>query len=76
MAKPKKVYVCQACGSSSHRWQGQCADCAEWNTLVAETYAPGKVINLLSIGSAQQVMLEVRFSDRRCEETFRRRRQN
>ena len=36
MAKPKKVYVCQACGSSSHRWQGQCADCAEWNTLVEE----------------------------------------
>ena len=30
---------------------------------VAETYAPGKVINLLSIGSAQQVMLEVRFSE-------------
>ena len=30
---------------------------------VAETYAPGKVINLLSVGSAQQVMLEVRFSE-------------
>jgi pilus assembly protein CpaC len=30
---------------------------------VAESYAPGKVINLLSIGSAQQVMLEVRFSE-------------
>jgi pilus assembly protein CpaC len=30
---------------------------------VAETYAPGKVINLLQIGSAQQVMLEVRFSE-------------
>ena len=30
---------------------------------VAETYAPGKVINLLSIGSSQQVMLEVRFSE-------------
>jgi pilus assembly protein CpaC len=30
---------------------------------VAETYAPGKIINLLSIGSAQQVMLEVRFSE-------------
>ena len=36
MAKPKKVYVCQACGSSSRRWQGQCGDCAEWNTLVEE----------------------------------------
>ena len=30
---------------------------------VADTYAPGKVVNLLSIGSAQQVMLEVRFSE-------------
>src|SRR4051812_35709321 len=36
MAKPKARYVCQACGSVSHRWQGQCVDCAEWNTLVQE----------------------------------------
>ena len=36
MAKPKSRYVCQACGSVSSRWQGQCPDCAEWNTLVQE----------------------------------------
>jgi len=36
MAKAKKLYVCQACGSTTHRWQGQCADCAEWNSLVEE----------------------------------------
>src|SRR3954470_7428938 len=36
MAKPKARYVCQACGSVQHRWQGQCPDCAEWNTLVQE----------------------------------------
>jgi DNA repair protein RadA/Sms len=36
MAKRKSRYVCQACGSVSSRWQGQCADCAEWNTLVQE----------------------------------------
>jgi pilus assembly protein CpaC len=30
---------------------------------VAETYAPGKVVNLLALGSAQQVMLEVRFAE-------------
>ncbi|MBB3764694.1 type II and III secretion system protein family protein [Sphingomicrobium lutaoense] len=30
---------------------------------VAETYAPGKVVNMMSIGSSQQVMLEVRFSE-------------
>ena len=33
MAKPKRRYVCQACGSVSTRWQGQCPDCGEWNTL-------------------------------------------
>ncbi len=36
MAKSKKKYVCQECGSISHRWQGQCVDCGEWNTLVEE----------------------------------------
>ncbi len=36
MAKPAKRYVCQACGGVSHRWQGQCTDCSEWNTLVEE----------------------------------------
>lgn len=30
---------------------------------LAETYAPGKVVNMLSIGASQQVMLEVRFSE-------------
>jgi pilus assembly protein CpaC len=30
---------------------------------VAETFAPGKVVNLLALGLAQQVMLEVRFSE-------------
>ena len=36
MAKPKRRYVCQACGSVTTRWQGQCPDCAEWNTLTEE----------------------------------------
>ena len=39
MAKPKRRYVCQACGSVSHRWQGQCADCGEWNSLVEDVPA-------------------------------------
>lgn len=36
MAKPKRRYVCASCGSVSNRWQGQCADCGEWNTLSEE----------------------------------------
>ena len=39
MAKPKTRYMCQACGSEQSRWQGQCPDCAEWNTLVQEAAA-------------------------------------
>jgi DNA repair protein RadA/Sms len=31
--------MCQACGSESNRWQGQCPDCSEWNTLVQEAAA-------------------------------------
>src|SRR3954449_3251446 len=37
MAKPKKRYICQACGSVSSRWTGQCVDCAEWNSLVEDS---------------------------------------
>lgn len=39
MAKTKRRYVCQACGSEATRWQGQCDDCGEWNTLVEEAGA-------------------------------------
>ena len=44
MAKPKKRYVCQACGGVSNRWQGQCPDCAEWNTLAED--APATVFSM------------------------------
>ncbi|SNS07830.1 DNA repair protein RadA/Sms [Sphingomonas laterariae] len=36
MAKPQKRYVCQSCGSATSKWQGQCVDCGEWNTLAEE----------------------------------------
>ncbi|MDQ3008451.1 MAG: DNA repair protein RadA [bacterium] len=34
MAKPKTVFTCQNCGEKHPRWQGQCSNCSEWNTLV------------------------------------------
>ena len=40
MAKVKTIYVCQACGGASAKWQGQCPTCQAWNTLeesIAET---------------------------------------
>ena len=43
MVKTKRRFICQACGSVAHRWQGQCADCSEWNTLAEE--APATVFS-------------------------------
>ncbi|WP_068075809.1 DNA repair protein RadA [Novosphingobium lentum] len=62
MAKPKRRYVCQACGSVVHRWQGQCPDCAEWNTLAEEApetvfsskhdlSSGGRAVNFVSLDS-------------------------
>ncbi|MES2989602.1 MAG: DNA repair protein RadA [Pseudomonadota bacterium] len=59
MAKPRKRYVCQACGSVTSQWAGQCGDCSDWNTLVEE--AGGNVTpfqakhNLQSGGRAIQL---------------------
>lgn len=33
MAKRKTAFVCNDCGSEHPRWQGQCNDCREWNSL-------------------------------------------
>jgi DNA repair protein RadA/Sms len=38
MAKAKSIYVCGECGGASTKWQGQCAHCGAWNSLL-ETVA-------------------------------------
>lgn len=43
MAKVKKAYVCQNCGTNSPQWVGKCNSCGEWNTYVEEVIsAPDK----------------------------------
>src|SRR6185295_13938988 len=37
MAKPATVYVCADCGAETLKWQGQCPQCARWNTLEQRT---------------------------------------
>jgi DNA repair protein RadA/Sms len=36
LAKVKTVFFCRNCGSESPKWEGQCRQCGEWNTLVEE----------------------------------------
>ncbi|MGB0848237.1 MAG: DNA repair protein RadA, partial [Thiolinea sp.] len=50
MAKVKTQYHCTACGSVHNKWNGQCSDCGEWNTLEE------------SIASTSQVSKSSRFT--------------
>src|SRR5690625_2829043 len=36
MAKVKKSFFCQNCGTQYANWQGQCNSCREWNTIAEE----------------------------------------
>ena len=36
MAKLKKAFFCQNCGTQHTQWQGKCNGCKEWNTLAEE----------------------------------------
>lgn len=40
MAKNKIGFVCSECGAEFPRWQGQCSECHEWNTISEVRMAP------------------------------------
>lgn len=41
MPRPSTVYICDACQGEAPKWQGQCPNCGEWNTLQAQTATRG-----------------------------------
>jgi len=43
MARAKTAYVCTDCGAHSVKWQGQCPECAAWNTLAQTTVSVAQV---------------------------------
>jgi DNA repair protein RadA/Sms len=38
--KQKNAFVCNDCGADSKKWQGQCADCGAWNSIVEVRLGP------------------------------------
>lgn len=44
MAKAKTAFVCTECGADFSKWQGQCPECGEWNSVqeIRLGKAPGK----------------------------------
>ncbi len=59
--KIKSNYVCQKCGAESAKWQGQCADCGAWNSLL-ETRKTSEKVDRLS-GYAGEIASKVQRLD-------------
>src|SRR5579862_7719408 len=55
MAKPRTAYACTECGAQSSKWQGQCAGCSAWNTLV-ETIAATPVKRFQALAGVTSVV--------------------
>ncbi|MCR9279418.1 MAG: DNA repair protein RadA [Pseudomonadaceae bacterium] len=66
MAKPKTAYVCGDCGAEHSKWQGQCGECSEWNTLSRVNIGPIKESR--SVGYAGGLAEVRRLSDVSPEE--------
>lgn len=45
MSKPKSRYICTSCNTVYPAWQGKCANCGQWNTIIYDNY---KDINIRS----------------------------
>ena len=70
MAKTKTVFYCTECGNETPKWQGRCAACGAWNTIVEHTErpaAPGVRAKSATTKNAQRILdvdtdSEIRFS--------------
>jgi DNA repair protein RadA/Sms len=59
MPKSQAVYLCEACGTESLKWQGQCPGCGEWNTLATAARAKPRPARSLAPASRVQALAEV-----------------
>ncbi|HEU4532191.1 MAG TPA: DNA repair protein RadA, partial [Steroidobacteraceae bacterium] len=53
MAKVRTLFLCSACGASASKWQGQCSNCGEWNSL--EAAPAGRPVPHASTSAATQL---------------------
>ncbi len=44
----KKIFICTQCAHESPKWEGKCAGCGQWNTMIEEIIERKKDKNVLS----------------------------
>lgn len=70
MAKIKRNYTCQQCGTSSPKWSGKCDECGTWNSLV-ETVVEQAGKSAVSRSSGKAIKAK-KISDIRVDEANQR----
>jgi len=63
MVKPITQFVCQSCGASFPKWQGQCTQCGEWNSLVESVLPSKKSSNKNASSSIGEPVKILKFSE-------------
>lgn len=66
MGKINRIYVCDSCGASAAKWQGQCPDCGRWNSLTETRPGAGMAgetaVEALSVLVGQQGEVDQRYA--------------
>jgi DNA repair protein RadA/Sms len=57
--KLRTAFFCSRCGAEHSRWQGQCRECGEWNTLIEERIPDKRVTAARSEHNAPQPLASV-----------------
>lgn len=62
--RPQTRYVCQSCGESFLRWEGQCRACSAWNSLVeTQVRAEPRATRAATVGSPAGAPVATRLAD-------------
>ncbi len=62
MSKSKKQYICNSCGSISHKWSGQCYECKEWDSIEEEQIVKltkAGILSGLSVDSSNALEVDI-----------------
>ena len=64
LTRPQSRYVCQSCGESFLRWEGQCRACSAWNSLVeTQVRAEPRATRAATVGSPAGAPVATRLAD-------------
>jgi len=59
LAKIKKTFICNNCGSTSPKWQGKCPSCGEWNSFIEQINSKETVATKIAMKNISTTKKEI-----------------